>query len=92
MPKIRFFEWFSNHRKAQAFLVNMAETLQSYFREALNNIDLNLVSHRYVSGVLKEDHFVSARLLLINRARIISAKKNGQWTFPVHITEKLFNT
>ena len=61
--RIRFLEWFSNLRKAQAFLVNMAETLQSYFRKALNNIALNLVSHRYVSGVLKEDHFVSARSL-----------------------------
>ena len=30
-------------------------------RKALDNIDLNLVSHRYVSGVLKDDHFVSAR-------------------------------
>ena len=29
-------------------------------RKALDNIDLNLVSHRYVSGVLKDDHFVSA--------------------------------
>ena len=28
--------------------------------KALDNIDLNLVSHRYVSGVLKDDHFVSA--------------------------------
>ena len=28
--------------------------------KALYNIDLNLVSHRYVSGVLKDDHFVSA--------------------------------
>ena len=27
-------------------------------RKALDNIDLNLVSHRYVSGVLKDDHFV----------------------------------
>ena len=27
---------------------------------ALDNIDLNLVSHRYVSGVLKDDHFISA--------------------------------
>ena len=32
-------------------------------RKALDNIDLNLVSHRYVSGVLKDDHFVSARSL-----------------------------
>ena len=31
--------------------------------KALDNIDLNLVSHRYVSGVLKDDHFVSARSL-----------------------------
>ena len=29
--------------------------------KALDNIDLNLVSHRYVSGVLKDDHFVVAR-------------------------------
>ena len=36
-------------------------------RKALDNIDLNLVSHRYVSGVLKDDHFVSARSLLIDR-------------------------
>ena len=37
----------------------------TYFkRKALDNIDLNLVSHRYVSGVLKDDHFVSARSLL----------------------------
>ena len=28
--------------------------------KALDNIDLNLVSRRYVSGVLKDDHFVSA--------------------------------
>ena len=28
--------------------------------KALDNIDLNLVSHRYVSGILKDDHFVSA--------------------------------
>ena len=34
-----------------------------YIRKALDNIDLNLVSHRYVSGVLKDDHFVSARSL-----------------------------
>ena len=34
------------------------------FRKALDNIDLNLVSHRYVSGVLKDDHFVSAPSLL----------------------------
>ena len=27
--------------------------------KALDHIDLNLVSHRYVSGVLKDDHFVS---------------------------------
>ena len=33
-------------------------------RKALDNIDLNLVSHRYVSGVVKDDHFVSARSLL----------------------------
>ena len=32
-------------------------------RKALDNIDLNLVSHRYVSGVVKDDHFVSARSL-----------------------------
>ena len=31
--------------------------------KALDNIDLNLVSHRYVTGVLKDDHFVSTRLL-----------------------------
>ena len=31
--------------------------------KALDNIDLNLVSHRYVSGVVKDDHFVSARSL-----------------------------
>ena len=36
-------------------------TLFYLFRKALDNIDLNLVSHRYVSGVLKDDHFVSAR-------------------------------
>ena len=35
--------------------------------KALDNIDLNLVSQRYVSGVLKDDHFVSARSLLIDR-------------------------
>ena len=29
-------------------------------RKALDDIDLNLVSHRYVSGVLKNDHFVFA--------------------------------
>ena len=34
--------------------------LNIYRRKALDNIDLNLVSHRYVSGVLKDDHFVSA--------------------------------
>ena len=33
-------------------------------RKALDNIDLNLVSHRYVSVVVKDDHFVSARSLL----------------------------
>ena len=33
---------------------------RSKLRKALDNIDLNLVSHRYVSGVLKDDHFVSA--------------------------------
>ena len=32
-------------------------------KKALDNIDLNLVSHRYVSGVLKDDHFVSTRSL-----------------------------
>ena len=31
--------------------------------KALDNIDLNLVSHRYVSGVVKDDHFVSAHSL-----------------------------
>ena len=30
-----------------------------YFRKALDHIDLNLVSHRYVSGVLKDDHLIS---------------------------------
>ena len=30
---------------------------------------LNLVSHRYVSGVLKDDHFVSARSILIDRGK-----------------------
>ena len=35
--------------------------------KALDNIDLNLASHRYVSGVLKDDLFVSARSLLIDR-------------------------
>ena len=40
--------------------------LQSPVRKwkALDNIDLNLVCHRYVSGALKDDHFVSARSLL----------------------------
>ena len=37
--------------------------------KALDNIDLNLVSHRYVSGVLKDDHFVSARALASDRSR-----------------------
>ena len=50
-------------------------------RKALDNIDLNLVSHRYVSGVLKDDHFVSAcsrapRFWSI-AARIISAIKRS---------------
>ena len=49
--------------------------------KALDNIDLNLVSHRYVSGVLKDDHFVSAcsrapRFWSI-AARIISAIKRS---------------
>ena len=30
---------------------------------ALDNTDLNLVSHLYVSGVSKDDHFVSARFI-----------------------------
>ena len=34
------------------------------------HIDLNLVSHRHVSGVLKDDHFVSARSLLIDRGEV----------------------
>ena len=43
----------------------LAVDLCCYFqnRKALDNIDLNLVSHRYVSGFLKDDHFVSARSL-----------------------------
>ena len=49
--------------------------------KALDNIDLNLVSHRYVSGVLKNDHFVSARALAPRfwsiAARIISAIKRS---------------
>ena len=50
-------------------------------RKALDNIDLNLVSHRYVSGVLKDDHFVSARSLAPRfwsiAARIVSAIKRS---------------
>ena len=34
-----------------------APLLARAHRKALDNIDLNLVSHRYVSGVLKDDHF-----------------------------------
>ena len=49
--------------------------------KALDNIDLNLVSHRYVSGVLKDDHFVSSRSLAPRfwsiAARIISAIKRS---------------
>ena len=49
--------------------------------KALDNIDLNLVSHGYVSGVLKDDHFVSAcsrapRFRSI-AARIITAIKRS---------------
>ena len=37
--------------------------IKCIFGKALDNIDLNLMSHRYVSGVVKDDHFVSARSL-----------------------------
>ena len=57
----------------------MASTL--CYRKALDNIDLNLVSHRSVSGVLKDDHFFSARALAPRfwsiAARIISAIKRS---------------
>ena len=49
--------------------------------QALDNIDLNLVSHRYVSGVLKDDHFVSARSLLIERGEDYFSHKTANKPF-----------
>ena len=61
--------------------VTHSSCIPSKVWKALDNIDLNLVSHRYVSGVLKNDNFVSAcsrapRFWSI-AARIISAIKRS---------------
>ena len=55
-----------------------APLLARAHRKALDNIDLNLVSHGYVSGVLKDDHFGCISLC----QRFRKFRSEFKWTGP----------
>ena len=67
-----------------------------FLRKALDNIDLNQMSHRYVSGALQNDWDVPLDFRSLDRSQrgcciwvyIVWVIKWSIWSFPVYITQK----
>ena len=90
------FSRFTSREHANFIGCHFFFTLMCFLRKALDNIDLNQMSHRYVSGALQNDWDVPLDFRSLDRSQrgcciwvyIVWVIKWSIWSFPVYITQK----